>query len=126
MPADMRVRLHERERMSLLGLALGASLERALAAAGGADLPRGAVAIEAGTMAVTIAFRGDEIVVRDGEDVPHEAAVRGELTPLLELCAGRLPLAAFLRGAVRTSGKLGLVLRLARLLAAAQGAPVSA
>jgi len=117
------VRIYDRDRMSLLGLAMGSSIERAFAAAPGAPPAlRGTIALEAGGMGVTVRFGAEGAEIRQG--VPRKASARlsGELVPLVELAAGELPFAALLGRRVRLSGNLRLLWRFAQLLRSARAA----
>ena len=115
------VRAHDRDRMSLLGLALETSLRRAYA---GPSAPRleGTIALQAGGMELTLRFSPSAVEIRQGTPRKYHARLSGELVPLVELAAGKLPVSAFFSNRVRASGDLRLLWRFARLLRAARAA----
>ncbi|MFQ5698487.1 MAG: SCP2 sterol-binding domain-containing protein [Myxococcota bacterium] len=69
---------------------------------------------------ITLDFRGDEIVIFDGESAPIDASIAGPYRSLLRLIQGRAnPLVEHLRGRLRVRSRprrLLLPLRLHRLM----------
>jgi len=83
---------------------------------------RGRIAMSASDQdtSVTLDFRGDEIVIFDGECAPLDSSINGSYQALLRLLQGRAnPLVEHLRGRLRVRSRprrLFLPLRLHRLM----------
>lgn len=131
MPADsLRVRLAEGTRSGLANIVCQyleqdlAEFERKRRRA--ARL-RGRVAMTASDhdTAVTLEFRGDEIVIHDGELGPLDASITGPHQALVKLLQGEAhPLVEHVRGRLRVRAKLRsmlLPLRLHRLMKLEEG-----
>jgi predicted lipid carrier protein YhbT len=91
---------------------------------------RGRVAMTASDhdTAVTLDFRGDEIVIHDGECAPVDASITGPHRALVKLLQGEAhPLVEHLRGRLRVRAKLRrllLPLRLHGLMKLTEGSHV--
>lgn len=118
------VTIQDPSRMNLLGLILGSLIERNVA--GDPELKRrfdkleGAVAVQAGRMAITLRFGRGSLTIERGAAEKTRASVRGSLDTLMGLSLGRGMVAPYLSGRLKARGLL-MLLKLKPLLHAAEG-----
>ena len=116
------VTIEDPTRMNLLGLILGSLIERNLS---DPELKRrfdkleGAVAVQAGRMAITLRFTRGSLVVARGAAEGARAAVAGSLDTLMGLALGSGMVGPYLSGRLKARGLL-MLLRLKPLLRAAE------
>jgi hypothetical protein len=116
------VTIEDPPRMNLLGLILSSILERNLEKPElqqRAEKLRAEVAVQAGDMAVTVAFQGGPVLVRRGRgEARPRASVQGSLGAFTKLALGGGMVGPVLSGKLKPGGSLLLLLRIRKLLQA--------
>ena len=118
-PSRAAFEIERRDEMSLLGLMLGEVIAANLGQPRGAALAqklRGAVAVRAGGMAVTIRFDRGRVTVARGLDPRVTARVKGSLDALLQVALGRGAIKSFLAGEIGFGGNPFFLLKALPLL----------
>lgn len=105
--------------MNLLGLLLGSIIERRVAldkAKHRLQKLRGTVVVEAGQMAISMAFGEGRVTIRRGVVDKPRARVRGSMEALMGIALGGGMVGPWLAGRIKTRGSLPMLLKVLPLM----------